>query len=139
MYILLNPILDASRIRCSIRETGLISPDKPVSPEKQISLPIGISRFEERTELIIARSIAGSFTLMPPAILRKTSFTPNLKPALFSSTARSMFSLLISKPVELLCGVPYTALLTSACASIRNGLSPSTVAAIEIPLRASSC
>jgi len=25
-------------------------------------------------------------------------------------------SLLISKPVELLCGVPYTALLTSACA-----------------------
>ncbi len=93
-------------MRCSSLATGLISPDSPTSPAKVVCWSTGASRFDDSTALTTARSMAGSLTFSPPAIFRNTSFTPSRNPALFSSTARSMFSLRVSNPVELLCGVP---------------------------------
>ena len=57
------------------------------------------------TALMTGRSMAGSLTRSPPAMLRKTSFWISLNPARFSSTARSMFMRRRSKPVALRCGV----------------------------------
>ena len=94
--------------------------------------------FEDKTAEITARSIAGSFTFIPPAILRKTSLATSLNPARFSKTANNIFNLLRSNPVDDRCGVPYTAELTSACVSIRKGLIPSIVAEMDTPLRFSS-
>ena len=138
IYISLNPSFSASRIRCSILLTGRISPERPTSPAKHIRLLIGISMFEDKTAEITARSIAGSFTFIPPAILRKTSLATSLNPARFSKTANNIFNLLRSNPVDDRCGVPYTAELTSACVSIRKGLIPSIVAEMDTPLRFSS-
>ena len=95
----LKPNLLASEIRLSVWTTGLISPLSPTSPAKQVSDGIAKSKVEDRTEAITAKSHAGSVILSPPAIFRKTSFALSLKPARFSNTARSIFSLLTSKPV----------------------------------------
>ncbi|MNT52883.1 hypothetical protein D3C72_1899340 [compost metagenome] len=65
-----------------------------------------MSSLLDKIEAITAKSKAGSSVLIPPVILRKTSLDPSWKPALFSKTASNIFSLLESKPVELLCGVP---------------------------------
>ena len=89
-------------IRLSVWATGRISPLRPISPAKHTSEGIAKSKLDESTALITARSQAGSLTLSPPAMLRNTSFTLSLNPALFSSTARSMFRRLTSKPVALL-------------------------------------
>ena len=43
----------------------------------------------------------------------------------FSNTASSIFMRRMSNPVAERCGLPYTALLTNACVSMRNGLMPS--------------
>jgi hypothetical protein len=43
----------------------------------------GMSSLEDKMAATTARSIAGSSTLMPPVMLRKTSLAPSLKPALF--------------------------------------------------------
>ncbi len=50
--------------------------------------------------------MAGSSTLIPPAIFKKTSLFNNLKPPLFSKTASSIDIRLRSNPVEVLCPVP---------------------------------
>ena len=60
---------------------------------------MAMSTFEERMAQITPRSIAGSSTLIPPAIFKKTSFAPSLKPQRFSKTAKSIESLRKSKPV----------------------------------------
>ena len=75
---------------------------------------------------------------MPPVIFKKTSLAPNLNPARFSKTANNIFKRLALKPVALRCGVPYTAVLTSACTSIIKGRIPSKVAATALPDKASS-
>jgi len=97
-----KPSFSASLILCSILETGLISPDKPISPAKHIFLLIEKSIFEDNIAAKIAISVAGSVTFNPPAIFRKTSFVESLNPALFSKTAKSIFNLLMSKVVLLL-------------------------------------
>lgn len=101
-----KPSLSASCTRCSMRLTGRISPERPTSPHRHVSLSIDMSRLEDSTALMTARSIPGSLTLSPPAIFRNTSFCASLKPALFSKTASSMFNLLASNPVVERCGVP---------------------------------
>ena len=121
-------------MRCSILFTGRISPDKPISPAMQTSGSIAASILDERMELITARSMAGSLTFNPPAILRNTSFCANLNPTRFSSTASNMFIRRISKPVAERCGLPYTAELTSAWVSMRNGRTPSMADAMATPL-----
>ena len=63
-------------------------------------------KLEDRTAEMTARSQAGSLTLSPPAIFRKTSFWASLKPALRSRTARSIFSRRTSNPVAERCAVP---------------------------------
>ena len=70
--------------------------------------------FEDKIAVTTAKSIAVSSILIPPVMFMKTSFTPILKPAFFSRIAKSIFNLLELKPLEILCGVPYTALLTRA-------------------------
>ena len=84
MMIFSKPSFSASVIRWSMRLTGRISPESPTSAEKHIFGSMGISSLEESTEVTTARSIAGSSTLIPPAIFRKTSFAPSLNPHLFS-------------------------------------------------------
>ena len=79
-------------MRCSTRLTGRISPESPTSPAKQTSLPTAISSLDESIEATTAKSIAGSSTEIPPVTFRKTSLVPNLKPARFSKTAKSMFN-----------------------------------------------
>lgn len=78
-----KPSFSASRMRCSIRLTGRISPDSPTSPTKQMFLSIEISRLDDKMALITDRSSPGSFIRKPPAIFKKTSFCESLKPALF--------------------------------------------------------
>ena len=107
---------------------------QPISPAIQTSGSIAVSILLESIALITARSIAGSFTFSPPAILRNTSFWASLKPTRFSSTANNIFILRISNPVAERCGLPYTALLTNACVSIKNGRIPSIAEAIAMPL-----
>ena len=80
-----------------------------------------------------AKSIAGSSTVIPPVMFKKTSLAPNRKPARFSKTAKSILSLLALNPVAERCGVPYTAVLTKAWTSIISGRIPSNVAAIALP------
>ena len=106
MSIRLKPNFSASRMRCSIRLTGRISPESPTSPVIQVPASIAISILEESIALITAKSIAGSLTFMPPAILRKTSFCANLNPTLFSKTASNIFIRRRSNPVADRCGVP---------------------------------
>jgi hypothetical protein len=48
-------------------------PDKPTSPAKQKTFITGMSSLEDKMAATTARSIAGSSTLMPPVMLRKTS------------------------------------------------------------------
>ena len=124
----------ASPMRCSMRFTGRISPDRPISPAMHTSGSMAVSMLLERIELMTARSIAGSFTFNPPAILRNTSFCASLKPTRFSNTASSIFMRRMSNPVAERCGLPYTALLTNACVSMRNGLMPSIAEAMAMPL-----
>ena len=99
MNMRLKPRRAASEMRLSVWETGRISPLSPTSPAKQLSEGIAKSKLDESTAQITARSQAGSLTLMPPAMLRNTSLALSLKPARFSSTASSMFSLRMSNPV----------------------------------------
>ena len=89
-----------------MRVTGRNSPLRPTSPAMQTSRPIGVSTLLDRMEAMTERSMAGSVTRMPPAILRKTSFWGSLKPTRFSSTANSILSLRKSKPVADRWGVP---------------------------------
>jgi hypothetical protein len=133
-----KPSLAASAMRCSVRVTGLISPVKPTSPAKHTSIGTAISALLLSTAHTTARSIAGSSTRKPPARFRNTSFCPSRKPQRFSITASNMFKRRRSKPVELRCGVPYTAVLTKACTSINKGRMPSMVAATTTPLGRSS-
>ena len=79
----------------------------------------------------------GSSILSPPAIFTKTSFMPKANPPRFSKTANKSCSLLKSKPVTVLWGVPYTLCVTKACTSINKGRMPSIEAAIVLPLKAS--
>ncbi len=120
-----------------MRFTGRISPDKPTSPAKQVSLATEMSKLEDSTALITERSIPGSFILSPPAMFKKTSFCANLNPARFSKTANSIFILRISNPVADRCGLPYAAELTKDCVSIKKGRTPSMVAEIVAPLSSS--
>ncbi len=99
---------------------------------------MGISSLLERTAQTNAKSIPGSSTFIPPAMFKKTSFTPNLNPQRFSNTASNIDNLLKSKPVDERCGVPYAAELTKACVSINIGRMPSMVAAMATPLTNSS-
>ena len=96
-----------------------------------------MSTFDDNMAHITARSIAGSETFSPPTLFRNTSFCANLKPTRFSSTASSMFIRLPSKPVTERWGVPYAAVLTSACTSMKNGRMPSTVTPMAVPDRSS--
>jgi hypothetical protein len=73
----------------------------------------GISSSDDTIEMQIAKSMAGSSTLIPPAIFKKTSCVPMRKPQRFSSTASNMFNRFWSKPVGVRCGVPYEAGLTN--------------------------
>ena len=86
-------------MRCSMRFTGLISPESPTSPAIQKPLGISMSKFEERIAEITAKSMAGSFIFKPPAIFKNTSFWASLNPARFSNTASSILSLRRSNPV----------------------------------------
>ena len=133
----LNPNFSASDILCSIRLTGRISPDSPTSPVIQVWFSMAMSILDERIALIIDKSIAGSLTFNPPAIFRNTSFCASLNPTRFSRTAKSIFILLKSNPVADRCGVPYAAVLTKDCVSIRNGRIPSMAAAMATPLNPS--
>ena len=89
----LYPNFSASKIRWSILETGLISPAKPTSAAKQTFGLIATSWLEDKIAATTAKSMAGSSTLIPPVMFKKTSLAPNLNPALFSSTAKIMFNL----------------------------------------------
>lgn len=100
------PSFSASRMRCSMRPTGLISPESPTSPVMHVVWGIGMSMLLESMELITARSSAGSLTFRPPAMLRNTSLAASLNPARFSRTARSMFMRLESNPLTDRWGVP---------------------------------
>ena len=97
----------------------------------------GRSSKEESKASIMAKSMEGSSILSPPAIFTKTSFMPKAKPPRFSKTANKSCSLLKSKPVTVLWGVPYTLCVTKACTSINKGRMPSIEAAIVLPLKAS--
>ena len=135
----LKPTRAASTARRAAWETGRISPLRPTSPAKHTSAGMGMSKVEESTATITARSQAGSVMRRPPAIFRNTSFWPSLKPARRSSTARSIFRRRTSKPVALRCAVPYTADETSACTSKRKGRLPSSMADMAVPLSPASC
>ena len=67
---------------------------------------MGVSTLLDNTAAMTLKSIAGSVTRRPPAMLRNTSFAPNLKPTRFSSTANNIFRRRKSKPVADRCGVP---------------------------------
>ena len=67
---------------------------------------MAISALDDSTAATTAKSIAGSSTFIPPAIFKKTSFAPNLKPQRFSITAKSMLRRLASNPVDDRWGVP---------------------------------
>ena len=125
-------------MRCSTRLTARISPDKPISPAKQVLNGTGISSCDEIMAAASPRSIAGSSTRMPPVIFRNTSLAPNLKPQRFSRTASSMLMRLVSKPVAVRWGVPYGESLTRACVSIIMGRRPSKVVEMVMPLKGSS-
>ena len=139
MKIFSYPSRAASLILLSICPTGRISPLRPTSAAKQCLVEMGSSKLDERMAAATARSHAGSLTLSPPAIFKKTSLAESLNPALFSSTARSILSRLASNPVALRCGIPYAAVETSDWISIRKGLVPSSMLPTAIPLRLSSC
>ena len=100
------PSLSASAMRASILLTERISPESPTSAAKAYLLLISTSSFDDNIAATTARSMAGSSTRIPPAMLRKTSFVERRNPALFSSTASSILSRRVSKPVQLRCGVP---------------------------------
>ncbi len=68
---------------------------------------------------MIARSRPVSETLNPPAKLRNTSLVNIFMPTRFSNTASNMLMRRGSYPVAVRCGVPYAALPTRACTSIR--------------------
>ena len=102
----MNPNFWASAMRRSMRVTGRISPLSPHSPAMATERSMGVSTLLDSTAAMTLRSMAGSVTRMPPAMLRNTSLAPSLKPTRFSSTARSMLSLRRSKPVAERCGVP---------------------------------
>ncbi len=72
-------------------------------------------------------------------MFRNTSLAERRNPALFPKRPSSIFIRRVSKPVADLWGVPYTAVLTRAWVSIRNGRVPSIMAATAMPLRFSSC
>src|SRR3712207_5229573 len=74
----LKPSFSASPMRCSMRFTGRISPESPISPAMQISRSTGASMFDDKIALMTAKSMAGSFTFSPPAMLRNTSFCASL-------------------------------------------------------------
>ena len=101
-----NPNLAASATRCSMRFTGRISPLNPTSPAMQTPSSMPVSTLLLNTAAITERSMAGSVTFSPPAMLRNTSFCARRKPTRFSSTASSMFSRRRSKPVAERWGVP---------------------------------
>ena len=90
------------------------APDKPTSPVMHQPSGTAISTLLESMALMTAKSSAGSFTRNPPVMLRNTSLAASLKPTRFSSTAKSIFIRLPSKPVTERCGVPYAAVLTKA-------------------------
>ena len=101
-----NPSRCASLTRWLMRVTERISPLSPTSPAMQVPGFTGWSYVLDSTLTITLRSMAGSLTLMPPAMLRNTSFCASLNPARFSRTANSMFSLRMSKPVADRCALP---------------------------------
>ena len=106
IIILVKPSFSASRIRCSIRLMGRISPERPTSPAIHTFFSMAMSTLDDRMAEITARSMAGSLTLSPPAMFRKTCFCAILKPARYSSTASNILSRRMSKPVQERCGVP---------------------------------
>jgi len=61
-------------MRCSIRETGRTSPVNPISPARHKSLETERSKSDESTAAITAKSIAGSLTFNPPAIVNEIVF-----------------------------------------------------------------
>ena len=83
IIIFLYPSFSASAILFSILLIALISPERPISPAKQVRESIGTSWSEDNIEQTIAKSIAVSSTFMPPVIFKNTSFAPNLNPHLF--------------------------------------------------------
>ncbi len=128
-----KPSFSASWRRTSMRLTGRTSPDSPTSPHRHQPWGMGVSTLLDRTAAITERSIAVSVTLMPPAMLRNTSFCTSLNPTLFSSTARSIPRRRWSKPVAVRWGVPYAAEETSAWVSMSSGRIPSMATAIATP------
>jgi len=68
---------------------------------KALSFGIETSSLDDNIAAITAKSIAGSSTVIPPVMFRKTSFAPKRKPALFSKTANNMFNRLALNPVVL--------------------------------------
>ena len=71
-------------------QTERISPERPTSPAKQWPGGTVKSSNEEIIATTTAKSMAGSVTLIPPAIFKKTSDCPKKSPHRFSSTASNM-------------------------------------------------
>src|SRR5687767_7104911 len=101
-----KPNFSASAILCSMRCTARISPLNPTSPAKQTESGSGTSSYELSNAHNTAKSMDGSSTFNPPAIFRKTSFTPKWKPPFFSKTASNNCRRRRSKPETVRCGVP---------------------------------
>ena len=83
----LKPSFSASLILFSMFVTGLISPPSPSSPITIVFFGIGLSFRALKIERATARSIAGSFILKPPTILRWMSWFVRLRRARLRSTA----------------------------------------------------
>ena len=80
--MVLKPIFIASPILCSVLVTGLISPLSPTSPIKHMVDGMCKSKLEDKIAHTTPKSNAGSFTLIPPAIFKKTSLVAILNPHL---------------------------------------------------------
>ena len=88
---------------------------------------------EESIAALTPRSMAGSATVRPPAMLKKTSWSPSWWPPCRSSTARMSDSLRGLMPDATRWGRPKWDLLTSACTSTTSILLPSMIGVTAVP------
>ena len=58
----------AEELDCSAMDTARTSPDSPTSPHTMVFASTGLSFKLDTSAMIMARSRAGSFIFMPPAI-----------------------------------------------------------------------
>ena len=128
-----KPSRPASRNRISIWPTARTSPARPTSPQTTVAGSMGFSKKLDNSAATTPRSRAGSTMRMPPAMLRKMSWSNRVTPSFFSSTAVSRASRCGSAPMAVRRAVPRLERLTRACTSTRIGRVPSTLGSTTDP------